>query len=409
MKDAESVTKKLFNSNLLYGDKKLAAPNLKEAFDEIDLIKEIKAEQGMKQLESQVAMVAKQLKINELSKSFMGFVIPLESYLPLTEPYHANLLWQSSETKSIDKILFSWISGVNVNLKIAGNNSRSRVSAIMVCVNCPDKLKINSKGMPVIQELYEEALKAVNYVISAYKLTPLRHNHDLQAVSRNNRSSKIQIVRFNTYPVKVVQKGFLDSTQNLFAAIAHSRTMSKDELNYFKATHVELGMADPEIYDIILNIINAVDARCLGDYEQSVIKADKYGELFLRFMYCHLLMYTVDSNEAFKQTNEIVNIKSLLNKISKLMGKSSKEVKVAIANDEWELKCRKVRNTLNHNFLRQTVSAEMATSAIDSTIKMVVKLANLVEGQNEATNRALSVFKSTNLLLRSADSKGSKD
>jgi hypothetical protein len=409
MTETEAIVEKLVNPNLLYADKKIAAPNFKEAFDEIDLLKEIQAERGMKQLESQVAMVAKQLKINKVPKSFMGFVVPLESYLPLTEPYHANLLWQSSETKSIDKILFSWINGVNVNLKIAGTTSKSRVSAIMVCVNCPDKLKINSKGMPIIQELYEEALKAVNYVIGAYKLTPLRHNHDLQAVSRNNRSSKIQIVRFNTNPVKVVQTSFLDSTQNLFAAIAHSRPMSKEELNYFKATHVELGMADPEIYDIILNIINAVDARCLGDYEQSVIKADKYGELFLRFMYCHLLMYTLDSNEAFKQTNEIVNMKSLLNKIAKLMNKTSKEVKVAIANDEWELKCRKVRNTLNHNFLRHTVTAEMATDAIDSTIKMVVKLANLVEGQNEATNKALAVFKSTSLLLRSADSNGSKD
>ena len=51
----------------------------------------------------------------------------------------------------------------------------------------------------------------------------------------------------------------------------------------------------------------------------------------------------------------------------------------------------------------------MATDAIDSTIKMVVRLASLVEGQNEATNKALAVFKSTSLLLRSADSNGSKD
>ena len=389
----------ILNKNLLYDDK-VASPRLKDIFHGIDLTAALSIDECLKGVRSQFDDLLKQRNYTGMPKRFIGIFVPLDSYIPLPEPYFANFVRIQEKGTAINDLNINVIAGCEVVTSINKEENRSRLSVVLACLPTSPKFNLNTIKPTLLAQYYERALNNVNAVISAYKLTPLRHNHDLQFVSAANRDSNIQAITFELDDDPIKQRKDFEVQSNNYAAVIHSRKMQPQELNYFRQTHFDLSSGNSEAYDIVEALIQAIDAKCIGDYRMSVIFADRYGELFLRFAYCHLLMKDMEPNEALEKTNSIVNIKSLINKIAQLMNEKSNAFKAKIKNDVWEAECRDVRNTLNHNFLKHEVPVEQSIKAINSSIEMVALLAELVEGENDETNRALTVFKSTSWLLK---------
>jgi hypothetical protein len=389
----------ILNKNLLYDDK-VASPRLKDIFHGINLTAALSIDECLKGVRSQFDDLLKQRKYTGMPKRFIGIFVPLDSYIPLPEPYFANFVRIQEKGTNIVDLNINVIAGCEVVTSINKQENRSRLSVVLACLPVSDKFNLEKIKPDLLAQYYERALNNVNAVIGAYKLTPLRHNHDLQFVSAANRDSTIQAMVFELDDKPVKQTKDFEVQSNNFAAVVHSRKMQPQELNYFRQTHFDLSSGNSEAYDIVEALIQAIDAKCIGDYRMAVIFADRYGELFLRFVYCHLLMKEMEPTEALSKTNAIVNIKSLINKIAQLMNQKSSAFKIQIKNGAWEAECRGIRNTLNHNFLKHDVSVGQAIKAINSSIEMVSILAELVEGENDETNRALTVFKSAEWLLK---------
>jgi hypothetical protein len=390
------------NPNLLYDDK-IQSPRLKDIYHEINLAKALGTDKLINTALKRTSRAAAEKGITEVPKQYIGFFIPLDAYLPLPEPYIAEFIAINEVTKKINYAEINIVTGCEVKVNINDQENQCRLSVIMASISLEKDLDLNKVEPELLHKAYIHALANVNKIISAYKLTPFRHNHDLSYVNASNRDSDIQVIVFRNGKDPVKQSKSFQMQSNTFASIAHSREMLPQELNYFRISNYELDREKNETYDIVKYLIAAIDANCNGDFEVAVVNADKFTELFMKFLYFHLLLYDNDVETAFAKTNRPMKIDILIKNIARIISIKPGEFRSKIHAKAWEKKCRDIRNTLNHNFLKYEVKVSTAKEAINASIKLVVELAGMVEGENQETTDALHVFKNLKWLLAAQD------
>ncbi len=364
----------------LFDGDDVVLPNMTELLGMLKLSEVIDVKKLVEQQKVMYKRYVEETKLKKQPTQFIGFIVPLDSYIPLPSPYGANVVFQGDD--GLVRASLVSIDNPAITMSAGKQNIKIRLSVMLVALGDHKATgkKIDELGKAgTLLTIYNNALGAANDVITAYKLTPQRHNHDLKPVTLLNRPSTVEVIRFDIDKPDIIEHEHVSMHKNMLISVSHARKMEDKELTNFRNIHLMLS-GQMHLESVLLGkIYQAIDARCVGLETYSIVLADTYAEHMLGYMLFEMLLTEMKPDEAGKTIEDIRNIDGYLRAISKKLTMTKKELKTSIDFNEWNTKCRKVRNGLTHIFLDLKASQEDAQQAIDTTINMIDKLIGVVE------------------------------
>lgn len=376
----------------------VALPSLAELLGYLKLSEVIDLDRLIKHQQVMYKKFNDESKIENSPRQFIGFIIPLDSYIPLSDNYGANVVYPDAG-QGISRV--SLISIANTPIKVSAGEQDIKWRLTVMFVALGD-LKVTGKTIEELGKsgklfrIYDHAIEAANDAINAYKMTPARHNHDLHPVSVLNRPSSVEVIRFDMDKSDLLEHEHVSMHKNMFLSAQHARKMLDKELENFRNLHLAISGQFRLESVIISKIYQAIDARCVGNEAYAIVLADTYAEHALSYLLFQMLIPDMGAQKAGEAVEKIQKIDKLVQQLARKLTLTPSELKRQIDYQDWQEKCRYIRNPLTHVFLEQRPSQEQAQEAIDSTINMVYKLVEIVEGKYEQSKPVLQFFKSVN-------------
>ena len=343
--------------------------------------------------------------LHDAPSQFTAFVIPLDSHLPLPEAFgvtnvseheasitlaHQAALETKIGTKELTTILSSLVVG------LGDQNTHTPLAEL-------DEYTIMAN--------YRKAIEIANQTIMAYKLTPGRHNHDLQPVTVPNRPSYVDMFRFDTTTGQIIEAGNLHMHQNLLASVTRADLLGRAEQAEFMHQLRALSLAsDDPARHIVATIFKAIDNVCVGDYTSGLVNADTYTEHFMRYALSRMYVSKNNSEEvALSKVNHLGSMDKLLGGLAVALSMERSDLKKQISFDAWRVACREKRNHITHRFTKLPVEPGEARTALRETIRMNTMLNRIIMYKNADLVPTLQVFEAPRQYLGSIEDYDAND
>lgn len=338
---------------------------------------------------------------------FTAFAIPLDSYLPLPEA-HTNILHNPYEQRAS----IAMVHQAAMEASIGTEKITAILSAVIVGLGD----QTTSRPLAELDEysimaMYREAIRLANQTIMAYKLTPGRHNHDLQPVTVTDRPSYVDMFRFDTAIGEILETGTVLMHQNLLASTERANSLSTSEHVAFKRYFQALIAQDDEpAANILATIYKAIDDVCLGNYTSGLVLADTYTEHFMRYALSRLYADEGFSKEAaLDKVDNLRTLEKLLGGLATALSVSRPELKRIISFETWRTACREKRNHITHRFTKIPVESGEARSALRETIRMNAVLSRFIMQKNANLIPQLQLFETPSWYVGSIEDYAAND
>jgi len=382
--------------DLLDEEDGLVMPNLSEILDLLKLRESLDLKELVKTYSGHYSEFLAKTQIKKAPSEFVGFVIPLDSFLPLPNPYGAHTVYINPDNNNeVLTTSMAMVTNVVVRITLGDATVKVKLSVIIACLGTLERTTRTFDQMESdIKGYYTDAIRIANDVITAYKLTPGRHNHNLGYVTLSNRPSNVEALRFNAKSGKILQQERFAFHETLLASILHSRIMTDDEINNFRRIHLDAsGGKDSFTPQLISKIYRAIDEGCNGHFDQSIVLADTYAEHFLRYILSQLLLIKLEFEQVEQKLSEIRSLNKLLTSIARELNMTHSQLRDSIDFTDWNAKCRSIRNGLTHRVLNPDVTPEESREAIRSTVMLTTKLAALIAETYPLAKEDMQKFK----------------
>ncbi len=307
---------------------------------------------------------------------FVAFTIPLDSHLPLPEGYTSIVDWPEEQSASM-----TMVHNAAMETKICGQSLTAVLTSLVVALgNEHTATPLAELDEPLIMDLYKEAIQLANHTILAYKLTPGRHNHDLQPVTVTNRPSYVDMFRFDTTSGQIIEAGNVHMHQNLVASVERAGALTPQEHGAFVEYFQELGMGNDEpVTNILATMYQAIDQVCLGNYASGLVLADTYAEHSMRYSLLQLYQDKgLDNEAAMGKVDSLRTLDKLVGGLATQLHVPRPDLKRMISFDAWQAACRQKRNHITHRFTKLAVEPQEARVALHETIKMISSLTRFI-------------------------------
>jgi hypothetical protein len=319
---------------------------------------------------------------------FVAFTVPLDSYLPLSEGHTVHTTDKQSAHMTM-------VHNAALETKIGSKKLTAVLTALVVALGNKDtSTPLAELDETTIMSMYKQAIQVANNTIMAYKLTPGRHNHNLQPITVTNRPSFVDIFRFSTVSGEIIEAGNVHMHQNLVASVECANSLEPQEhdtfLGYFRA----LGPQNDEpITNILATIYQAIDEVCVGNYASGLVLADTYAEHSMR--YSLLELYTsggLAEEAAMGKVDSLRTLEKLVGGLATELHVPRPSLKRIISFDTWQAACRQKRNHITHRFTKLPVEPQEARTALHETIRMITSLTRFIMSSNINTAQHLRLF-----------------
>jgi len=313
-------------------------------------------------------------------KRTVSFFIPLTSFIPLPETYNAAIMDRVNRSKKrVDR--FTCVTVKHYYPKLGHScEVLLKLSYVIVTIGDTSYGAINTKPErnKNINEIYHDAIKAVNKVIDSYKATPMRHNHLLQPITPLGTPGHVYTLIGNTEHGHILNRGVVILHEHLVGELFASRKMDDDEINIFQQIHIRNSLDDALPLRMIKKLNEAIDARCMGRNESAVILADNYTEQAMRYwLYRILIEKGATELEARKRSRGFEKVTMLKNELAKELNYSQSEFDKKIRYARWYQLCRNKRNGLAHDFLYEGDSHQLSYDAVQESASIIKSIAEI--------------------------------
>ncbi len=359
-----------------------AIPSIVDILPLLAIEETVKIEDIIKAQYKGVRETSHQLKITKITaRKGLSFLVPLTAYIPLPTPYYASLVSKNESTGVVDGFSCVTLDNYNPRIKLGEKNVLLQLSYALITLVSEELNDKDSKleNFPDLHKIYDQALLALNSVINAYKATPWRHSHTLQAQSALGTPGFVHII-FSEFPnPKIIEKGTLGLHDHLMGELFQSRMVDENELNNFRTIHAADSNGDSFPLWLVSKLNEAIDARCNGKDDSAIIFADHYVELSMRFLLYKLLLSKGLANiKARARAKNHNRIDDLVKDLAIELNKSPAKFKNAIQYSVWNQSCRKKRNALNHEIERTRVTPNESFKAVDSSAIMIKEICEII-------------------------------
>jgi len=371
-------------SSKLVENEELIMPSFVDALGELDLAKAIDVENLVQAQATLYQDFLKEQSIKSAPEEFVGFVVPLDAYIPIAEGYPAASL-TPGEAEGIARTSIVSLSSISPTISLGTHSIKIRQSVLLVSLSDHDathKSVAELEESGILLNQYHHALKAANDVVLAYRLTPGRHNHNLAPVTLLGRPGSVPVIRCRlSRKPEIRERTAVTFHQNTLAGVLHAREILETELDNFRSFHASLGTYARYPTVLLTAIYDAIDARCKGQNDIAVIRSDAFAEHILRYLLYQVLVPDLGERGAGEKIDSIYRLDSLLSQLAGKLGLTSAELKNKINFETWDRDCRKIRNSLTHVFLEHYLSEDDSRLAVTATLNMVRALIDLLEEQ----------------------------
>ncbi len=315
------------------------------------------------------------LSIN-LPKHVHSFIIPLDFYIPLPEPYNAMNIVLSQDTVTAAKC----VTVVSDVVRLGDSAVKASYLIVSLCIQYSteaDKPKdFNHK------KLFDVAIAECNHVITAFQAIPSRHNHYMHRITDKSCANTINTFTFDRYIGKITDRRCIIVNYNTDSEIFQARALNEKELQQFIIAHTDKSFTKDKVFDLVSKYNDAINARCFGNYDQSILLSDSYTELTIGYILCEIQKSIgMDPGEVSTQYSEYRDSGSIIKKLAELLGTSRTQLRNSIDHDNWYKYCHEIRNDLTHRWLTDIPSAEDSLHALYYSGELISKLCQLVQNK----------------------------
>ena len=346
----------------------------------------------------------KQYKVAIAPKSFIAFIIPLDTFIPLSERYSADILKPSEE--GFEEAYLTMVTSIPISVNVADNPIKVRLTIMCVAVgDVSTTTKTIHEQKENLSRLYQEAIERVNKVILGYKVTPFRHNHDLRTVTALNRPSSVRVLRINGITGEILEQESIFMHDYLTRSLMNAKSLTEKEKRSFQFAHVSFSRDQVFAANIVQKIYEAIDARCLGDNTYAVVLADAYVEHVMRYILFRCLQQEGSpDDQAHKELEGIRMMEKLVSRLAQALGTNKSHLKEEVGFTKWNANCRLLRNGITHNFLGGVIDGESSFNAIGDSVNLAIKLTSLAVIKYPLFNDDMQWFSSLQWYIKMTDS-----
>jgi hypothetical protein len=376
----EEISKLVDEHMLMVGDQ-VALPSIHEALPLLNIYKTYDIK---KQIEDQFKAIrdsAKELEFGDFTvKNTASFVIPLDSFIALPDPYKATIISQTTDNpKKSFYFTCVTIASYTPRLVLGKTKVLTKISYLVCTIGSEDFDFDSISDMEDILDIYEQAVKAGNAVINAYKITPGRHSHLLQPVSPMSTPSSVDIYLSDFEKGKVVENERIFLNEHLWGDIWQSRNFNETEQENFVSIHYGLGSEPSFPMHLLIRAHEAIDARCMGDDNLAVLLADYFVELCTRYILYKIHLTKGKSEvEAMAAGRRHTKFVLIVDELARELGFAPTRFKEIIGFSIWNQSCRKKRNSITHEVKIITTKPTESFKAVDSSTQLVKSLCGIV-------------------------------
>ena len=216
-----------------------------------------------------------------------------------------------------------------------------------------------------VNYLYDRAIAESNKIISAYQAIPTRHNHYMHSIAKWSLPGSIYTTLLNFGDKKKLDAGYVNFHFNFESEVFQARPLAKREMTYFRVSHINETFTDDRVFMLISKFNEAMNARCMGKYDVSVILADNFVELAVGYIFCEITSCENGGiEEAVQMYSNMKSMNDVWRGLCSAIGVSMNELKNEIQFGSWYKYCREVRNELCHRFIYAEVSNRDSANAL---------------------------------------------
>ena len=313
------------------------------------------------------------LKTN-FPKIVISFVVPLDFYIPIFEPYNACIIGDSllGQNCIVCGSIFSFTSMVD--------DTEYRTSGI-ICTICGDDSEAfisRKKDEEYNGEKFSRIIvDCCNRIIGSYESIPGRHAHYFHRITYFQLPSELYYFSFSRTKGTLIDDGAVLIHSNVVSDLYNSEQLpTNEELSVFRDVHINFDTVFINVIDLVLKIKDAIYLKCKGLDSDAILLADNFAELCMGFLYCETrrVVYGEEKDEIIKKYKEIGGKEGWFAELANTFRfPSANKYKEAISYGKYYEKCRLVRNDLSHRFLFKQITPIDSEEALESVCNMMTK------------------------------------
>jgi hypothetical protein len=381
----------------------MAIPSIKDALPFLKIHEDVDFQTIIRQQYVEIGNTAKQFKVSKINSSrAITFIIPLMSYIPLPKPYTAVTIGKLNMSKKhlesfncvrIEDYLPRLSDNDDVLLKLS-------YAIVTVCDSAFGVINTKIEQNTNLLEMHNQAIQALNHVIDAYKATPMRHNHLLQPITQLGAPGETYVLVSNTKHGHIMSQQKIDLHEHLFGEIFAARNMAPDELAIFQEIHTRYAFDEGYPLKLVKKLNEAIDARCIGRHESSIVLADLYAEQSMSYwLYRIFLEKGISEVDAKKKSRGFKEITNLKNTLATELGILQSDFDKKINYNRWYQKCRETRNGLSHDFMFAADNNKMSYDAVQESASIIKCIAEISVNKYPNLERDGRIFRASTWML----------
>lgn len=309
-----------------------------------------------------------------LPSNVIAFIIPLDFYIPLPEPYNAMTISSPDQTISTANCI-TIISDI-----VSVGGSAVKVSYLIASICTDEYGDIEDINNPSVHKAFEKSIVECNNIIAGFQTIPTRHNHYMHQITEQSCPQSIDVMIFNREAEKIIVEDSISFNGNVSSEVFQSRPLDNAELNQFRLSHVNKTFTDDKLFELVSKYNNATNTRCFGNNEDAVLLADSFSELTLGYLLCEMRTVKGESRETVLESYAKMKTTSeLLTELAKDLGLSNTQFKTRSGYNEWFTYCRTLRNDLTHRFMTANVNGDESLSALHYSGALISKTCHLIQ------------------------------
>ncbi|MFZ1250082.1 MAG: hypothetical protein WAR37_01375 [Candidatus Microsaccharimonas sp.] len=356
------------------GSDVMPMPTLVDALSNINFDKNETIQAGIKSqteyFEQYIQKSSVEFKLGvKIPNKVITFIIPLDFYLALPEPYNAMLL--SVDGENINRA--NCVTVVSEIIKVGESAVKTSYLIVGICMD--DFSEVNDAKNKLISNVYEKAIQEANNVIAGFQTIVSRHNHYVHIITTLSGPSQIDMLTFDRRSGEKTPIETFKPNGNVMSEIYQSRPLEIGELNEFRLAHVNKSFRGDRIFDLVGKFNEAVNTRCFGHDTESIVLIDNFAELVMGYIYCQILIARGENEEeAVNRYQTFAKIGELISALSSIFEVSKTSFEKQIGYGEWRKYCRSTRNKLTHLYIEGKVGPDESLHALYYSGEMVRKL-----------------------------------
>lgn len=339
--------------------------------------------------EKDIEKISKENHVSDqyIPDNVISFIIPLDFHIPLNSPYNAVSI-------SLDKTLINEVCCTTVVSEVLPvGTAPIKISYLVVSI-CKDSasLAFKKKVSSEMLSVYEEAIRICNDMIASFQATSFRHNHYFHPITVLSAPSVVKYFIFNRKTKKILSRNNFNVHGNIYSEVFSSFPNTDEELALFRSAHVNKTFSNDKIFKLVSKIQEAVNLRCLGFYNESIIASDNFVEMSLGYLYCEIrIALGGERDTIYKDFSKIETMSELWQELKDLLSYPSvTKLKNDINFNDWSKYCRKRRDNLTHRFLTEDYNGVESLEAAYYSSGLIRKLCSIINSKIKVSDYPLS-------------------